>query len=122
MSIKGSCHCGKTRFSISHAPEELTECNCSFCSKRGTLWAYFTPAEFLLISSEESATYLWKTKTVKHHFCAACGCGTYSESPGWTAEGQPDFKNPNIIVNSRLLDDFDLSKVKVTQVDGRNGW
>jgi hypothetical protein len=57
----------------------------------------------------------------KHHFCAGCGCGTYSESPDWST-GKPDFDNPRVGVNSRLLDDFDLDAVPVTVIDGKNLW
>ena len=79
MTIKGSCHCGKTKFEIQEAPTELTRCTCSFCSKRGALWAYYKPAQFRLTTPvSDVATYQWRSKTVKHHFCATCGCGTYS--------------------------------------------
>src|SRR5215475_606073 len=82
MAIKGSCHCGDTRFEIESAPEKLTRCTCTFCAKRGALWAYYTPAEFRLAAAPaKDAVYLWRSRTVKHHFCTACGCGTYSESP-----------------------------------------
>ena len=90
MPIKGSCHCGNTQFEVSEAPSDVTRCTCSLCSKRGVLWAYYTPAQFRLTSSPENvATYLWGSRTVKHHFCANCGCGTYSESPDWPT-GKPD--------------------------------
>ena len=36
-----------------------------------------------------------------HHFCATCGCGTYSESPDFS-KGEPDFTNPRVGVNARL--------------------
>ena len=61
------------------------------------------------------------SRTVKHHFCANCGCGTYSESPDWSS-GKPDFDNPKVGVNSRLFDDFDLDAVPVTVIDGKNLW
>jgi hypothetical protein len=122
MTIKGSCHRGKTKFEIESAPAELTQCTCSFCSKRGALWAYYKPAQFRLTTPlADVATYLWRTKTVKHHFCATCGCGTYSESPDWSA-GKPDFDNPKIGVNARLLDEFDLDAVPVKVIDGKNLW
>ncbi len=35
MTIKGSCHCKATAFEVSAAPENVTHCTCSFCSKRG---------------------------------------------------------------------------------------
>jgi len=120
--LKGSCHCGATRFEIAAAPQSLTRCTCTLCAKRGALWAYYQPAQFRLVTvPEQRATYQWRSRTVKHHFCPVCGCGTYSESPEWV-EGKPDFSNPKIGINARLLDDFDLDAVPVTVIDGRNLW
>ena len=91
MTINGSCHCGKTQFEVTEAPASVTTCTCSLCAKRGALWAYYRPAQFRLTSApEDVATYQWGSRTVKHHFCASCGCGTYSESPDWST-GKPDF-------------------------------
>jgi hypothetical protein len=67
------------------------------------------------------STYQWRSYTIQHHHCAICGCGTYTESPSWV-EGQPDFANPRISINARLLDDFDLDAVPVEVIDGRNLW
>ena len=67
------------------------------------------------------ATYRWGSRTIKHHFCASCGCGTYSESPDWST-GKPDFDNPKVGINARLFDDFDLDAVPVTVIDGKNLW
>ena len=39
MTIVGKCHCGATQFEIEAAPESVTSCTCSFCSKTGALWA-----------------------------------------------------------------------------------
>ena len=122
MTIKGSCHCGRTQFEVSEAPKDVTRCTCSFCSKRGALWAYYKPADFRLLSPPENvSTYRWGSKTVKHHFCAECGCGTYSESPDWST-GKLDFDNPKVGINARLFDDFDLDAVPVTVIDGKNLW
>jgi hypothetical protein len=122
MTIEGSCHCGATRFALSAAPVEVTRCTCTLCAKRGALWAYYQPEQFRLLTPQESvATYRWNSKTVKHHFCATCCCGTFSESPDWSS-GQPDFDKPRIGVNARLLDDFDLDAVPVKLIDGRRLW
>jgi hypothetical protein len=95
VAIKGSCHCGNTQFEVSEQPSSVTRCTCSLCSKRGALWAYYTPAQFRLLSPAENvATYLWGGRTVKHHFCANCGCGTFSESPDCST-GKPDFDHPS---------------------------
>jgi hypothetical protein len=122
MTILGSCHCRGTQFELDHPPLGVTRCTCSFCSKRGALWAYYTPEQFRLVSGVDNlATYRWRSRTVKHHFCATCGCGTHSESPDYTA-GEPDFDNPKILVNARLLDDFDVEAVPVKIIDGKNLW
>lgn len=122
MVVKGSCHCGATQFEVDEAPREVTRCTCTLCSKRGALWAYFKPAQFRLTTPREQvSTYRWQTRMVQQHFCGICGCGTFSESPDFTS-GQPDFDNPRVGVNARLLDDFDLDAVPVTVIDGRNLW
>ena len=122
MTVKGSCHCGETQFEVDEAPASLTRCTCSFCAKRGVLWGYYKPAQFRLTTSPtKDATYRWRTKTSQHHFCANCGCGTYSQSPDWST-GKADFDHPKIGINARLLDDFDLDAVPVEVIDGKNLW
>ena len=54
MTIKGSCHCGNTTFEVDAAPADVTRCTCSFCSKRGGLWAYYKPAQFRLTSPPDN--------------------------------------------------------------------
>ena len=42
MPITGRCHCGSIVFEIEgETPPQLTRCTCSFCSKRGHLYAYY---------------------------------------------------------------------------------
>ena len=122
MTVKGSCKCGATQFEVAFAPATVTACTCSYCSKKGALWAYYTPAEFRLTTARDRvSTYQWGTYTVHHHFCGVCGCTTYSESPSWP-DGKPDFDNPQVGVNARLFDDFDLAAVPVTEIDGKALW
>jgi hypothetical protein len=122
MAIKGSCHCGATQFEVREAPATVTKCTCSFCSKRGGLWAYYSPEDFKLLTARDRvSTYQWGTYTGQHHHCAICGCGTYSEFPDFST-GEPDFDNPKVSVNSRLFDDFDLDALEVVTVDGKNLW
>ncbi|AKT40772.1 uncharacterized protein CMC5_084840 [Chondromyces crocatus] len=52
MPLLGSCHCGGTHFEVSDPPSSITRCNCSFCFKRGVLWAYYSPDRFKLLSNE----------------------------------------------------------------------
>jgi hypothetical protein len=122
MSVKGSCHCKATQFEVSEAPAQVARCTCSFCSKRGALWAYYTPAQFKLLTARDRvSTYQWRSYTVQHHHCAICGCGTYTESPDFST-GTADFSKPRIGVNARLFDEFDLEAMPVQVMDGKNLW
>jgi hypothetical protein len=122
MTITGSCHCGATRFSVEVAPESVTHCTCSYCSKSGALWAYYTPEQFTLLTPPENrGTYLWNSKTVQHYFCPTCGISTYGASPDYST-GEPDFEHPKIGLNALLFDDFDMASVTVVEIDGKNLW
>ena len=83
--ISGSCHCGKSTFRLeAGVPQLLTRCTCSFCSRRGVIWAYFEPAQFQLTSAaDDGATYRSNTKLVAHYFRPVCGCRTFTDSPAF---------------------------------------
>ena len=70
MPITGTCHCGKSAFEIDGAIlSKLTRFTCSFCAKRGTLYAYYEPAQFRLKTpTADVATYRWSTKKVGAQF------------------------------------------------------
>lgn len=122
--LTGRCHCGAIAFEIDgDLPERLTRCTCSFCSKRGTLNAYYPP-EAVRFSAADDAdeVYRWQTRMVAHHFCRTCGCSTYSDSPAFEPDGSWDGKTRRIAVNARLLDDFEAADWPVTVIDGKNLW
>ena len=122
MTLKASCHCHATQFEVSEAPATVTSCNCSYCSRRGALMAYYTPEQFKLLTARDRvSTYQWGHYVGQHHHCAICGCPTYSEFPSFD-DGKPDFSKPQISINARLLEDFDLAAVPVEHVDGKNSW
>ncbi|MGR8981112.1 MAG: GFA family protein [Gammaproteobacteria bacterium] len=37
MKHKGSCHCGRIAFEAEGELEQVMDCNCSICSRRGSL-------------------------------------------------------------------------------------
>ena len=122
MPIKGSCHCRATQFEVSEAPVKLTRCTCSFCAKRGSLWAYYTPDHFKLTTARDRvSTYQWRSYLIQHHHCAICGCGTYTETPEWVG-GKPHPEQRKVSINARLLDDFDVEATPVEVIDGKNLW
>jgi hypothetical protein len=124
MTIAGSCHCGKNIFRIDgELPDEVTRCTCSFCSKRGALWAYYRPDQFLMATQTgEDGVYRWNTKLIAHHFCSTCGCTTFSDSPAFGPDGSWDGDTRRIGVNSRLFDNYDAATAPVVVIDGRHLW
>jgi hypothetical protein len=124
MTVRGSCHCGKTAFRIEgDLPEKLTRCTCSLCSKRGALLAYYRPDQFqVTVSSTDDGIYRWNTKLVAHHFCQACGSATFSDSPDFQPDGSWDKHTRRIGVNARLFDNFDAALAPVMVIDGKNLW
>jgi hypothetical protein len=122
MPITGSCHCGGTGFEIKgEIPEKLTRCTCSFCAKRGALYAYYTPSQFeLTTSASRVAAYRWNSKLVAHHSCPTCGCATFSDSPAFQPDGKWDGETRSYAVNARLFDNFDAAEAPVTVIDGKN--
>jgi hypothetical protein len=124
MSITGRCHCGSIAFEIEgEIPPQLTRCTCSFCAKRGHLYAYYAAARVrLLTGGATSATYRWITKRIAHLFCPTCGCGVLSNSPAFQPNGSWDGKTRRLGINARLFDDFDAAAAAVTVIDGKNLW
>jgi hypothetical protein len=124
MAIKGSCHCGRVAFEIDGAiPEKLTRCTCSFCSKRGHLFAYYPPDRFRLTTPMADAeVYRWNTRMVAHLFCPTCGCGVFSDSPAFEPDGSWDGATRRVGVNARLFNDFEAADWPVTVIDGKHLW
>ena len=121
MTIRGKCYCGATAFELDAAPETVTSCTCSFCSKTGALWAYYTPEQVRFTRLEHDS--LFAPRLNRHHFCAVCGMTTFGESPTWDlATRTPYFSRTQIGINARLLEDFDLDAVEHRTIDGRNLW
>jgi hypothetical protein len=121
MGILASCHCGAIKFEVSEAPAIATACTCTFCTKRGTLWAYYTPDQVKLAVTPTADAIYARNPMIKHHHCNVCGCGTFSQVPTFN-NFTPDMDNPRISVNIRLFEDFDVGGVPVETVDGRNLW
>lgn len=114
MVYKGSCHCGRIRFQVEGEVDSGMACNCSMCGRRGSL-LWFVPREQLRLLTDEAdaATYLFNEHVIRHRFCPACGIHAFGEATA------PHGK-PMAAVNLRVLEDFDLESVPVTQFDGRS--
>jgi len=112
--LQGSCHCGAIRFEIKTDPSFVSRCNCSICTKKGSLNHTIPPEQFRLISGEENLTlYQFNTETASHYFCKTCGIHPFSHP-----RTAPDHYN----VNFRCLDGFDLESQELEwrHFDGQN--
>ena len=114
MKYKGSCHCGKVAFEVQGKLNGATACNCSMCSRKGSL-LWFVPRDELRLLTPESGigTYTFNKHVIKHHFCPACGIHPY-------AEGIDPKGNPTAAINIRCLEGIDLQSVPVQHFDGRS--
>jgi hypothetical protein len=114
MKYHGSCHCGKVAFDVELQIDSALSCNCSMCSRRGSLLA-FAPRANLSLSTPESelATYTFNKHVIKHRFCKTCGILPFGE--GTDPKG-----NATVAVNIRCLEDIDLDKIPLTKWDGRS--
>ena len=110
---QGSCHCGKIAFTLAAEPAEAIECNCSHCSRKGYLLAFF-PRDTLTLTTprENLATYTFNRHVLQHHFCPTCGCAPFAEGQG------P--KGPTVAVNLRCVQGIDRGALIVKQVDGKS--
>lgn len=114
MTHLGSCHCGKVRFTVEGDLEQVIECNCSHCSRKGYLrWFVDRAAYTPLTPDEELATYTFNRHTIQHRFCPTCGC-----APVGLGEDPSGAKKAAI--NVRCLEDVDLASLKCMPVDGRS--
>src|SRR5918992_2974857 len=111
MSSKGSCHCGKVVFEVEGKPEQVMECNCSICSRKGSLLWFVPRDQFrLLTSRNELSTYTFNKHKIEHRFCPTCGIHPF-------AEAIDPKGNPMAAINVRCLEDFDFSALPVKHFD-----
>jgi hypothetical protein len=113
MKYRGSCHCGRVAFEVEGTVDSGLACNCSICSRKGSL-LWFVPRDRLrlLTPDDAAATYAFNNHVIEHRFCPVCGIHPY-------AEGKDPKGNAVAAVNLRCLEDFDLNSVPVREFDGR---
>ena len=114
MKYKGSCHCGKVAFEVEGELNGAMACNCSMCSRKGSL-LWFVPRDRLRVLTSEATigTYTFNKHVIKHHFCSVCGCAPFGF-------GKDPKGADTAAVNVRCLPDVDRSKLKVVQYDGKS--
>ena len=113
MLYKGSCHCGRIAYEVEGELKQVMACNCSICSRKGSL-LWFVPRDKLRLTTPEDAasTYLFNKHVIKHRFCPVCGIHPY-------AEGVDPKGNAVGAINVRCLEGVDLDSLEVRHFDGR---
>ena len=113
MKYQGSWDGGQVTFEVEGELAQVTEGNCSICSRNGSLlWAVSADNFRLLSAEEELATYTFGKQSIKHRFCPRCGIHTFAE--GILSE------KPMVVINVRCLEGIDLSALPVKHFDGRS--
>lgn len=108
---KGSCHCGTVQYEVD-APEDLevTDCNCSICSRSGYLHLIVPKSKFKLLDGEFNLiTYTFDTHEAKHLFCKTCGIKSF-----YIPRSHPN----GVSVNARCLDKGTVKSMKIETFDG----
>ena len=113
MLHAGSCHCGKIAFQVEGDIDQVVDCNCSLCRRRGGL-LWFGPREALVLQTPASdvSTYTFNKHHIQHHFCATCGIAPYGEAD------DPRTGARMLALNVRCLPALDLAALKVSAYDG----
>jgi hypothetical protein len=113
MKYRGSCHCGKVTIEFEGEFGPAISCNCSICSRRGSL-LWFAPRPALKVTGEnELATYTFNKHVIKHRFCKTCGILPFGE-------GVDRHGNATAAINIRCLENFDFTKVPLQHYDGKS--
>jgi hypothetical protein len=114
MRYRGSCHCGKVAFEVDGEIKSVLACNCSICSRKGSLLWFVPRTQFTLLTPEDAAgTYTFNKHVIKHRYCPACGIHPFAEAVDPRGV-------PTAAVNVRCLEGVDLATIPVNQFDGRS--
>src|SRR5262245_34792035 len=109
----GGCHCGRVRFEVLAPAEiDISDCNCSMCSRTAYQQLIVPADRFKLVSgSEVLATYEFNTRTAKHHFCSVCGIKSF-----YVPRSHPD----GFSVNVRCLDEGTFTVKSIRHGNGKD--
>jgi hypothetical protein len=114
MVYQGSCHCGGIRYQVEGEVDSAMACNCSICSRKGSLLWFVARDKLRLLTPEDAAsTYRFNKHLIQHRFCPTCGIHPYAVGKG---PGGAEMA----AINLRTLEDFDLESVPVKHFDGRS--
>ena len=95
--------------------EQVMGCNCSMCSRKGSLLWFIPRDKFHLRTPEQKlGTYTFNKHKIKHRFCPSCGIHPFAEAV------DPKSGQPMAAINTRCLEGVDLATLAVKHFDGRS--
>jgi hypothetical protein len=93
--------------------EPALTCNCSICSKTGTMLNFVALESFTLLSGQDKLTdYQFHKKQLHHWFCSVCGVRSFAGGVGPTGKEMR-------AINVRCLDDIDVAAVPTRHWNGK---
>jgi hypothetical protein len=114
-TYQGSCHCGQVKYEVTlDLSQPALTCNCSICSRTGSMLSFVLPDKFKLLGGEEALTdYQFGHQVIHHLFCSRCGVRSF-------ARGQRPDGTKMVAINVRCLEGVELDEVPTRKVDGRS--
>ena len=110
----GSCHCGAVRFEARSALEQVMECNCSHCYRKGLMLAFIPVEDFTLLQGEEALSeHRFNRHNIQLLFCRTCGVQPFAR--GTAPDGAA-----TVALNVRVLEDVEPWSLTPARVDGRS--
>lgn len=111
---RGSCHCGTVEFTAEGEIDQVMECNCSHCSRKGFLLWFVPRASFSIIAGENQlSTYTFNKHMIKHQFCPNCGCQAFGLG------SMPD-GTQMAAINVRCVEGVELAAIPRVAVNGKD--
>ena len=98
-TYNGSCHCGRVVFEIEARIQEILECNCSICTRKGILHLPVEDKNFRILKGKKDLSlYQFGKNQASHWFCTHCGIHPF---------GRPRTKPNRYTINLRCLESYD---------------
>ncbi|KAE9363755.1 hypothetical protein N431DRAFT_497541 [Stipitochalara longipes BDJ] len=126
----GSCHCGnvtlelKTKGPLNEGHEYIQECNCSICTRNGTILTYPSSTQVSLHSTTPTTPYIFGRAMQSHEFCPICGVSIYIRRLSVTPEHFAKYSKRDqkawegyMPINLRCFEGVEWDKIEVKKGD-----
>ena len=110
--VSGSCHCGAVTIRLAERPSQVTDCNCTLCTKLGWRLVYGSSDTVAIEGPlDEYVRSDMAEPCLRVMRCRHCGVATH-----WEPLTAPP--HDRIGVSARLLDELAIGALPVRSLDG----